>query len=195
MDNGGIRRHRMAGGSTRIFGWLSPRSAVVVCLAAATVGILVVQLMSSPGGSGSPVAGSEADQPGAIQGGGGSPAPDGSPSSQPGTPSPRPGTSPRGITATYAVTRSWDDGFVERITLTNHGSAPQNWTVTLVLPQGTTVTKVWRAEVRQSGTAFEFTRLDRMAPLAAGATVWFGFEAGGAASTDQSCEVNGRPCG
>lgn len=196
MDNGGIRRHRMAGGATRSFQRLSPRAAVVVCLAAATVGLLVIQLMSSPGGRGSAVAGSDADPPGANQGGGGSPAPDGSPSSQPtGTPSPRPATSPRGLTATYAVTRSWDDGFVERITLTNHGSAPQNWTVTLVLPQGTTVTKVWRAEVRQSGTTFEFTRLDRMAPLAAGATVWFGFEAGGSASTDQSCEVNGRPCG
>ncbi len=195
MDNGGIRRHRMSGGSTRRFGWLSPRAAVVVGLAAAVVGLLVVQMMSSPGGRGSAVAGSDADPAGASPGQGGSPTPNASPSQPTVTSSPLPATSPRGITATYDVTRSWDDGFIERITLTNHGTAPQTWTVTLVLPEGTTVTKVWRAEVKQSGSTFEFTRLDRMAPLTAGATVWFGFEAGGTSVPHQSCEVNGRPCG
>ena len=179
-----------------MFGWLSPRVAVVAGLAIALVALVVIQVASSPAGRGSPIGAPDTAQTGAVPDAGSSPAPTPSPSGGPAaTASPRPAAGSRGITATYAVTRSWEDGFVERVTLTNHGGAPQSWTVTLVLPAGTTVTKVWRAEVRQSGSTFEFTMLDRMAPLAAGATGWFGFEAEGAASSQQACEVNGRPCG
>jgi cellulase/cellobiase CelA1 len=192
METGGIRRHRMAAGSTRILGRLSPRTAVVAGVAVAAVALLVVQLVSTLGGRASPTAAPDGAQPT----GSGSPAPEPSPTAQmAATPSPRVSAVRRGITATYAVTRSWDDGFVERITLTNHDGTPADWTVTLVLPAGTSVTKVWRADVRRSGSTFEFTSPDRLGPLAPGATVWFGFEADGTAAAHQSCEVNGRPCG
>jgi hypothetical protein len=197
MDTGGIRRHRMTGGSPRVFGWLSPRAAIVAGLAVALtlVAVVVVVVQGTGSRGGSPLAAPATAEAGAGPGAGATAVPTPPPSDAPTvTSSPRPTSGPRGITAAYAVTRSWEDGFVERITLTNHGGAPASWTVTLVLPAGTTVTKVWRAEMRQSGTTFEFTRTEQMAPLAAGATMWFGFEAEGTASNDQACEVNGRPC-
>jgi cellulase/cellobiase CelA1 len=111
------------------------------------------------------------------------------------TPSPSPSAGPAALTATYVVTRSWDSGFVERVTITNHSARSQDWTVVLVLPAGVTVTSTWNATMRQNGRTVELTRPQGVSPLDPNASASFGFEAAGTGGQQQSCVINGYPCG
>ncbi|WP_082771863.1 cellulose binding domain-containing protein [Actinoplanes sp. TFC3] len=130
-----------------------------------------------------------------------SPSPSSSPSASPSrkpSPSPskaRPSRSPSPTAATltsrYRTTASWDTGFIGAISVTNTGSAPATWSVTVTYPSdaGVRITGAWNAKV----TGATFTG----ETLAPGATARFGFSAnkqvrGKVAPT--GCTAGGTSC-
>jgi hypothetical protein len=100
-----------------------------------------------------------------------------------------------GVTAQYAVTGSWDTGFVAGVLLANPTGTARSWQVVVrhASAAGVRVTTFWNAQVTRNCDTTTFSG----GPLAAGATQTFGFEATKQASgpvRPTSCLVNGLAC-
>jgi len=103
----------------------------------------------------------------------GGPTPSNPPTSQP----PVPG----GCTATFAVTSSWQTGYVAAVRVTAGSGGLDGWRVALPLPAGTTVVNSWNGQFSGSGTATQVTNASWNGRLAAGMSTEFGFQANGPA--------------
>lgn len=125
------------------------------------------------------------------------------PSGQPGAPTPstsrRPGDSSTGtgssLTASYALSRTWDDGFVANVELTNSSGSDRPYEVRLTFPRNVmiVVTGYWNASV----TAYRSSLIFTGGPLKAGRSIRVGFQAtkNRSAQVDPTgCTVNGDPC-
>jgi len=114
-----------------------------------------------------------------------------SPSTHAPSNSPKPTTAPpKTVFATVSVTSSWDGGYVGRVQVTNKGTRAVGWTVTVAHSgqNGIQLVATWSASGSQQGTNFVFTG----APLAAGASVSFGYQAakrGGGTLGPTGCSV------
>jgi hypothetical protein len=100
------------------------------------------------------------------------------------------------VTATYSVGANWDRGFIASLQVHNTSKTPQNWSIMIRFDNqsGVRIGQVWNAVTSRNGDA---TVLRGTGPLAPGATLNVGFEAGksGRGRTQApSCTVNGSPC-
>jgi hypothetical protein len=91
------------------------------------------------------------------------------------TPTPTPSTA---CSATFAVTNSWNNGFVGTVRVSAGSTAITRWTVRLTLPSGTAITSLWNGQ--QTGTSV--SNLSWNGALAAGASTEFGFQGTGSAT-------------
>ncbi|ORV71053.1 hypothetical protein AWC07_05080 [Mycobacterium gastri] len=106
------------------------------------------------------------------------------------------GTGGSGITATYAPTSQWNNGFVADYTITNTGTTPvTDWQLQFDLPANESITNLWNGQVAQSGTHYTVTPLSYDATIAPGNSVSVGFQAAqtGSYSPPTNLLVNGQP--
>ncbi|KZS71136.1 hypothetical protein A4G29_18500 [Mycobacterium kansasii] len=106
------------------------------------------------------------------------------------------GTGGSGITATYAPTSQWNNGFVANYTITNTGTAPvTDWQLQFDLPSNESITNLWNGQVAQSGTHYTVTPQSYDATIAPGSSVTVGFQAAqtGSYSPPTNLLVNGQP--
>jgi cellulase/cellobiase CelA1 len=112
------------------------------------------------------------------------------------TPPQTPGSVPDGgLTARYAVSSSWDTGFVAGVTVANPTGQALSWRIVLThaAAERVAVADFWNAALTRSGTSLIFTG----GPLAPGATQTFGFEATKGVPgpvRPRSCTVNRAAC-
>ncbi|MFJ5885815.1 cellulose binding domain-containing protein [Kitasatospora cineracea] len=107
-----------------------------------------------------------------------------------------------GLTADYAVTQSWSNGFQATYTVTNHTNATVNsWSLSFDLPTGESVSSLWNGTLSSTatptGTHYTVTSPSWAAPLAPGAAapaVGFGVTTGATQSAPANCTVNNQPC-
>lgn len=125
-------------------------------------------------------------------------SPSGRPDASTPSTSRRPGDSTgtgRSLTANYVLSRTWDDGFVANIELTNASGSDRPYEVRLTFPRNVTITVTgyWNASLTASRGSLVFTG----GPLAAGRSIRVGFQAtkNRSAQVDPTgCTVNGQPC-
>jgi cellulase/cellobiase CelA1 len=123
----------------------------------------------------------------------GVPAGGASPTAAPARPSPtRAVTS---LAAAYSVTSTWETGFIAGVHLTNSGTTPQNWTVTISHSgnAGVRITDAWNATLTRQGDTNVLTG----GPLAPGSSLNVGFEATKQAPgpvRPSRCTVNQSAC-
>jgi Cellulose binding domain/Glycosyl hydrolases family 18 len=97
-------------------------------------------------------------------------------------------------TATFATTSTWSSGYQAQYTIKNIGSTDlSGWTVAIDMPAGTTVSSSWDAVLTTSGSHYSFASESYNADVAPGASVTFGFVAGGT-GTPTGCTLNSEPC-
>jgi hypothetical protein len=106
--------------------------------------------------------------------------------------SPTPATS---FTARYRLGSTWDRGFVAAVEVKNTGTTARTWTVSITYgaQAGVRVGNTWNAQLDRQGDRFVFTG----APLAAGTSITFGFEASKQLRSQiqpTTCTINGAPC-
>ncbi|MFB7947141.1 cellulose binding domain-containing protein [Kitasatospora phosalacinea] len=107
-----------------------------------------------------------------------------------------------GVTADYAVTQSWSNGFQATYTVTNHTNATVNsWSLSFDLPTGESVSSLWNGTLTSTatptGTHYTVTSPTWAAPLAPGAAapaIGFGVTTGAVQSAPVNCTVNNQPC-
>ncbi|MEV4715462.1 cellulose binding domain-containing protein [Micromonospora sp. NPDC049374] len=105
------------------------------------------------------------------------------PTTPPTTPPSTPPTTPPGgtpvCTAVYAVQDQWNGGFVANVTVTAGSAALTGWRVTLILPNGASVSSMWNGV--NSGTSGTITVANQSynGRLAAGQSTSFGFQGTG----------------
>jgi hypothetical protein len=99
------------------------------------------------------------------------------------------------VTATYSVGANWDRGFIAALQVHNTSKTPQDWSIVIQFDnRGVRIGPVWNAVTSRNGDA---TVLRGAGPLAPGATLNVGFEAGKSSRgriRAPSCTVNGSPC-
>lgn len=100
------------------------------------------------------------------------------------------------MTATVTVSASWEQGYVAGVRIRNTGNTTRSWSVTVThsRQQNLTLRNTWSASGQQNGDSFTFTG----GPLAAGATVNFGYQAaknGRGDARPAGCTVVGGRCG
>ena len=113
------------------------------------------------------------------------------------TPSSRPSPTRAGasVAAAYSVSSNWETGFVAAVHLTNTGSTPQNWTITITHDgaAGVGITDAWNGTLTRQGATNVLTG----GPLAPGSSVNVGFEATKKATgpvRPTRCTVNQSAC-
>jgi Cellulose binding domain/Fibronectin type III domain len=101
-----------------------------------------------------------------------------------------------GLSATFTKVSDWGTGFEGKITVTNGtSSALPSWTVEFDLPSGAQVTSSWDATRVSSGQHHTFTPPSWAGPLAAGASVSFGFNGSpGNFGGILNCRLNSDVC-
>ncbi|MFE2348629.1 cellulose binding domain-containing protein [Kitasatospora cineracea] len=107
-----------------------------------------------------------------------------------------------GLTADYAVTQSWSNGFQATYTVTNHTNATVNsWSLSFDLPTGESVSSLWNGTLSSTatptGTHYTVTSPSWAAPLAPGSAapaVGFGVTTGATQSAPVNCTINNQPC-
>jgi hypothetical protein len=106
-----------------------------------------------------------------------------------------------GLTATFQMVSSWGSGYSGQYTLTNHGSAVTNWTLSFKLPSGTSITSMWNGFYKTSGGKVSVTPVfwsgqSWDGTIAAGQSLQVGFvtEASGTAAGPSGCLVDGASC-
>ncbi|WP_030461267.1 cellulose binding domain-containing protein [Kitasatospora sp. NRRL B-11411] len=107
-----------------------------------------------------------------------------------------------GLTADYAVTQSWSNGFQATYTVTNHTNATVNsWSLSFDLPTGESVSSLWNGTLSSTatptGTHYTVTSPSWAAPLTPGAAapaVGFGVTTGATQSAPVNCTINNQPC-
>jgi hypothetical protein len=90
----------------------------------------------------------------------------------PSTPSPTPSPS-GGAQVAVSTQDDWGGGYCKNVKVTNPGSAPLKWSVSLKI-EGT-LFNAWNANYKLAGDAVEFTGVDWNGNLASGASASFGF--------------------
>jgi hypothetical protein len=108
---------------------------------------------------------------------------------------PKPSPDGPGPTAVYAVSGSWDTGFIAGVVLSNPTSTSRSWRVVITHDpaDGVRVTTAWNARLERSGSSSILTG----GPLAPGASQTFGFEATKRVSgpvRPTACTVDGAAC-
>ncbi|MHA4950558.1 chitinase [Micromonospora sp. SD19] len=100
-----------------------------------------------------------------------------------------------GVTASFVKTADWGSGWEGKYTITNGGGSTINgWSLTFDLPSGTTLGSYWDALLTSAGQRHTFTNRSWNGVIAPGASVSFGFLAGGSGSPS-GCQLNGAACG
>jgi hypothetical protein len=98
------------------------------------------------------------------------------------------------VTATFAKTSEWGDGWQGRYTIENAGTtALTSWKVEFDLPAGTTIGSYWEAVLTSDGRHHTFTNREWNGAVAPGASLSFGFIGVGSGSP-LNCKLNGAPC-
>ncbi|MFF5055664.1 chitinase [Micromonospora sp. NPDC000663] len=100
-----------------------------------------------------------------------------------------------GATASFVKTADWGSGWEGKYTITNGGGSTINgWSLVFDLPSGTTLGSYWDATLSSAGQRHTFTNRSWNGTVAPGASVSFGFLAGGSGAPT-GCQLNGVPCG
>jgi hypothetical protein len=101
------------------------------------------------------------------------------------------------MTATFAKSSQWDDGYVASYVVRNTGStAASGWTVQFSLPAGDTVTGLWNGVMTKQGTQVTVRNDDWNGTLSPGSSTDFGFQVQGPGGDQPSgCTINNANCG
>ncbi|MFW6641738.1 glycosyl hydrolase family 18 protein [Nocardiopsis algeriensis] len=102
-----------------------------------------------------------------------------------------------GVTVTYVESSRWESGYGGQFTIANGSDTPlSDWTVEFGLPEGTSVTSLWNAELDRSGDTYVLTPPSWGAAVPAGGSYSIGFNGthSGGDTAPTSCLVNGAPC-
>ncbi|MFG2000904.1 chitinase [Spirillospora sp. NPDC048911] len=96
--------------------------------------------------------------------------------------------------ATFTKASDWGSGYEGKYTITNgSGAAISSWRVEFDLPAGTSLGTYWDALLTTSGQHATFRNREYNGTIAPGASVSFGFVAGGSGAP-QNCTLNGAAC-
>ena len=113
-------------------------------------------------------------------------------------PPPPPPPPPSGsVTATFAKSSDWGNGFVGEYTIRNGGTTTVNgWKLEFDLPASETVTSAWSGKLSASGTHYVLTDEDWTRTIAPGASVKVGFQGtySGAFAAPAACRINNASC-
>ncbi|HEX3791652.1 MAG TPA: cellulose binding domain-containing protein [Pseudonocardiaceae bacterium] len=101
------------------------------------------------------------------------------------------------LSATFAKSSQWTDGYVATYVVKNGGDASvQGWTVQFDLPAGDTVASLWNGIYTKSGNEYTVKDDGWNGTLAGGASTDFGFQVeGGGGNTPSGCTINNQDCG
>ena len=104
------------------------------------------------------------------------------------------------LSATLAMSSSWDDGYVASYVVKNGGSSAESgWTVQFDLPAGDKIVSLWNGVMTASGSHYTVHNDDWNANLAPGASTDFGFQvqggATGATARPANCTIDNHDCG
>lgn len=99
-------------------------------------------------------------------------------------------------TVEFSVVGQWAGGFQGSVTVTNHGSALNGWSLGFGFPAGQAISQGWGAKWSQTGPAVTAANEAWNANLGAGASVTAGFIASwsGANTAPNAFTLNGAPC-
>ncbi|MEV4624190.1 glycosyl hydrolase family 18 protein [Asanoa sp. NPDC049573] len=99
------------------------------------------------------------------------------------------------VTTTFAASSDWGSGHEVRVTVANGSTATlSTWRIEFDLPAGTTMSSFWDADVVRTNNHYVATPKSWMGPLAAGASVSWGYVGTGAYKAPQNCTINGASC-
>lgn len=101
------------------------------------------------------------------------------------------------MTATFAKSSQWDDGYVATYVVRNSGTATtHSWTVSFSLPSGDSVTGLWNGVMTKQGNQVTVRNDDWNGTLTPGSSTDFGFQVAGPGSDKPaSCTINSTDCG
>jgi hypothetical protein len=102
-----------------------------------------------------------------------------------------------GMTATFAKSSQWDDGYVASYVVRNtSGTASKGWTVQFSLPAGDTVTGLWNGVLTKQGSQMTVHNDDWNGTLSPGSSTDFGFQVQGTGGDQpSSCVIDDQTCG
>ncbi|MEV7871200.1 cellulose binding domain-containing protein [Streptomyces sp. NPDC088124] len=102
-----------------------------------------------------------------------------------------------GCTVEYRTTGQWDAGFQGDVTLTNHGSPVESWSLTFDFPGTQKVTQGWNGKWSQSGRTVTAVNESWNGRIPTGGSVSAGFTASwsGSNPAPTAFKVNGVACG
>lgn len=107
------------------------------------------------------------------------------------------GSSNGTVTARFAKTSDWGNGFQAEYTITN-GTAQSvhGWTVSFDLPAGERISSLWDGAMAAAGQHITVTNPAWGGDIATGTDASFGFvvDAGGGSGEPQNCQINGASC-
>ncbi|GAB3208356.1 glycosyl hydrolase family 18 protein [Marinactinospora thermotolerans] len=104
---------------------------------------------------------------------------------------------PSDVTVVYTEGDRWNTGYSGQFTIANASSAPlTDWTIEFTLPAGASVTSLWNATMRRSGSTYVLTPPSWGAPVPAGGSYGIGFNGAfsGGETAPVTCTINGAPC-
>ncbi|MFZ6029201.1 MAG: cellulose binding domain-containing protein [Chloroflexota bacterium] len=104
---------------------------------------------------------------------------------------------PGSCAVTYVIANSWGSGFTANVTIQNHGSAINGWTLGWAFPGNQAITNIWSAQAVQTGQNVAASDAGYNAGIPANGSVSFGFQAtvSGANEEPASFTLNGVVCG
>ncbi|WP_030740607.1 cellulose binding domain-containing protein [Streptomyces sp. NRRL F-5135] len=99
-------------------------------------------------------------------------------------------------TVEYSVTSQWSNGFQGSLTLTNHGTPLENWSLAFDFPGSQKVTQGWSAKWSQSGKTVTAVNESWNGKIATGGSVSAGFTAAtsGSNPAPTAFTLNGSAC-
>jgi hypothetical protein len=107
------------------------------------------------------------------------------------------GSSSGAVTATFAKTSDWGNGFQAQYTVANSTSAAvHGWTVAFDLPAGERISSLWNGTMTVSGQHVSVVNPAWSVDLGTGQSAAFGFvvDTSGTTGEPQNCLLNGAPC-
>jgi Cellulose binding domain/Glycosyl hydrolases family 18 len=101
------------------------------------------------------------------------------------------------LSATFAKSSQWTDGYVATYVVKNTGSSTANgWTVQFDLPTGDTVAGLWNGALTAQGSHYTVHNDTWNGTLSPGSSTDFGFQVQGpGANLPGSCTINDQDCG
>ncbi|NUP53916.1 MAG: hypothetical protein HOW97_42345 [Catenulispora sp.] len=107
------------------------------------------------------------------------------------------GSSSGTVTARFAKTSDWGNGFQAEYTITNStGQSVHGWTLSFDLPAGERISSLWDGTMTTAGQRITVTNPAWGGDIATGTDASFGFvvDAGGGSGEPQNCQINGASC-